>query len=222
MEIAPIPKEYEPTVNCICSEKHYTVVLNIVPLKCRIILIDIDNTLSDWDAMFYNTVNHQKNVIHKLNPSERVNYCMEKNYDTRFSDIDIIKNYTMLPGVFEHAPTMPGAVEAVKGMLAKGLEVFFVSKPDRYCYSRSLQEKARWLERHFGPEFKHRLIPLEDKSLIRGDILIDDNPNTINDEMVLKPVWTHVIFCRPYNMSNNGIRLHSWNEWEKLLSLCEK
>ena len=68
---------------------------------------------------------------------------------------------------------MDGAIDAVI-WLSTHFDVYFLTRPsvqNLSCYS----EKALWIQNHFGPEYLERLIISPDKSLLKGDYLIDDS-----------------------------------------------
>jgi 5'(3')-deoxyribonucleotidase len=59
--------------------------------------------------------------------------------------------------------------------LDKNFDVWFLTKPsvlNLMCYT----EKALWIRDHMGQEWLNKLILCPDKSLVKGDYLIDDTP----------------------------------------------
>lgn len=69
---------------------------------------------------------------------------------------------------------LPGAVEAFAALqTAVGIEPYVASAPS-VANPSSYAEKRLWVERHLGREAAARLILCGDKSLLRGDVLIDD------------------------------------------------
>jgi 5'(3')-deoxyribonucleotidase len=104
---------------------------------------------------------------------------------------DVLTNYTMyfrqklreIPtqpypqsqyGFFADIPAIDGAIESVKTLIAdENIEPYILTAPsirNPMCYA----EKRIWVEKHFGLEFTERLIISRNKSLLRGDVLIDD------------------------------------------------
>jgi 5'-nucleotidase len=80
-----------------------------------------------------------------------------------------------IPGLFASLSVIPGAIEAVAELRRNPrLDVWILSAPSTrnpLCYS----EKRIWVEKVFDYPLAKRLILASDKSLLRGDILIDDN-----------------------------------------------
>ncbi|GAA3972128.1 5' nucleotidase, NT5C type [Allohahella marinimesophila] len=77
-------------------------------------------------------------------------------------------------GYFSELQPMPGAVQAYHRLRqTDGLSVFILTAPsvrNPHCYS----EKRLWIENHLGLEAAYRLIISPDKSLLKGDYLVDD------------------------------------------------
>lgn len=83
-----------------------------------------------------------------------------------------------LPGAYLDMDPIPDAIEGVHSLIGMGHEVWLATKPptgipDAYA------DKVKWVLRHL-PELKRRIILTHDKSLLRGDILIDDRPHKAN------------------------------------------
>lgn len=75
-------------------------------------------------------------------------------------------------GFFLNLEPMPGAIEAVN-LLQQNYDVWILSRPSVQnisCYS----EKAYWVKNHLGFEMQEKLILCTNKSLLKGDYLIDD------------------------------------------------
>jgi len=102
------------------------------------------------------------------------------------------------PRFFEDMDLLPGAKEALTSILASGtIEPFLCTAPvvsSPICWT----EKVQAVKRKLGPHWVDRLIITHDKTLVNGDILIDDKPKIrgINEE---DTPWVHVIFDAPYN-----------------------
>lgn len=104
---------------------------------------------------------------------------------------------------FLDLPVIEGAYEGVEA-LAEVAEVWFCSTPKSSIYCGG--EKQVWIDKHF-PDFKRRLILTKDKTMVRGDILIDDKPKIIGR---FDPSWTHVLY------SNDAFT------WDRVQTLCEE
>ena len=78
-------------------------------------------------------------------------------------------------GFYEHLEPLENAIEAVN-LLRKHHDVYILTAPSVYN-PKSYTEKRLWIEKHFDLDFCHNLILCYDKSLLKGDILIDDMTN---------------------------------------------
>uniref|UniRef100_A0A8C2FCC3 5',3'-nucleotidase, mitochondrial n=1 Tax=Cyprinus carpio TaxID=7962 RepID=A0A8C2FCC3_CYPCA len=77
-----------------------------------------------------------------------------------------------------------------------------------------------WIEKHLGPEFLEKIILTKDKTIVTGDILIDDKPEILGVEP--SPSWEHVLFTACHNKhlppNTSQRRLLSWaDDWRGLL-----
>ena len=76
---------------------------------------------------------------------------------------------------FRKLKPLPHAIEGINIMKWRGHDVWILTKPsymNPLCYT----EKRLWVEDHLGLEWCDRLILCPDKSLLKGDVLIDDTP----------------------------------------------
>ena len=76
-------------------------------------------------------------------------------------------------GFFLDLQPLDYAIEGVKLLQAK-YDVWILTRPsikNTHCYT----EKAEWIKKYFGEKMLHKLILCPDKSLVKGDFLIDDD-----------------------------------------------
>jgi 5'(3')-deoxyribonucleotidase len=78
-------------------------------------------------------------------------------------------------GFFIELEEIENAVKSVKNLQEEcGFDIWFLTAPswqNPMCYA----EKNYWIRQHFGLEWCKKLIICNDKSLLRGQYLIDDN-----------------------------------------------
>ncbi len=78
------------------------------------------------------------------------------------------------PGFFRNLQPVPGALEAVRALMQSGrYDVQILTQPVAES-PLSYLEKAQWIWMWI-PELGHKINMGQDKSLFRGDFLIDDN-----------------------------------------------
>ena len=76
-------------------------------------------------------------------------------------------------GFFILLEPIEGAINAIK-TLEKNYDVWILTRPsflNIHCYT----EKAVWIKKYLGYEMQKKLILCGDKSLVKGDYLIDDS-----------------------------------------------
>lgn len=179
-----------------------------------IILIDQDSTLADWEEGFLASwkKNHPHEIAIEINQRTQFETCLDYPEHLRY---EVEKTYHA-PGFFLNLKPIPRAVEAVRKMIELGHHVFICTAP-LSDYEHCVIEKYQWVENHFGRDFTKRMIVTKDKTLVHGDILIDDKPEIIG---LIKPTWEHVLFEAPYNRNHiNGRKIINWSNWREVLKL---
>jgi 5'(3')-deoxyribonucleotidase len=88
---------------------------------------------------------------------------------------DMIKR---LHGAYRDMKPMLGALQAVRMLISYGHDVWIATKPPTGI-SWAYADKAEWVFEYL-PELKRKLIITHDKSLLLGDVLIDDRPHKAN------------------------------------------
>jgi len=126
----------------------------------KIILIDLDNTACDYTKAHKEHIEEEPGIIYPQ--------CKYKF----FEDLDPIKDFIF--AYFE---------------LKKHYRVFIVSSPS-IMNKLSYTEKAVWIEKHLGSSELKYLILAYDKTLVKGDYLIDD----FDQDGVLVPEWEQIKF----------------------------
>jgi len=89
---------------------------------------------------------------------------------------------------FENLEPIPGAVEGIN-FLRNHFEVFILTRPS-VRNPLNYTEKRIWVEENIDVGMCKRLILSYDKTVVRGDYLIDDNIHT----GLFKPEWEHIHF----------------------------
>ena len=172
-----------------------------------VILVDMDNTLADFDSAFLSKWRRLYPTEAYVPLDERRSFHALHDYPEQLQD----KVYALYhsEGLIRNLPPVAGGVQAVKDMLAEGHDVRFCTS-HLFEYDHCVLEKYQWVEAHFGKEQVDRIILTRDKTMVRGDILIDDKPK-IHGSM--KPTWEHIIYDRPYNRDITGQRRLTWGDW---------
>jgi 5'-nucleotidase len=124
----------------------------------------------------------------------------------------IVKQYPLQKGFFKDLPLVEHSVEAVEG-LNNRFDVYIASAAMEFPLS--LPDKNDWLDQHFPfIHWKHRIF-CGDKSVLKGDILIDDHDFNLSvfDGRA-------IMFTAAHNMNEVKYeRLNNWLEAERLFDL---
>ncbi len=104
---------------------------------------------------------------------------------------------------FEDLPVMPGAQPVLKGLSAR-FEIFIATQA--MAVPNSLGPKYRWLQRHFSFVPPTHYVFCGDKSILRADYLIDDQPRNLE-----KFAGQGLLYSAPHNLAVTGfVRVENW------------
>lgn len=172
------------------------------------ILVDLDGVMVDWTSQFNGDLAkfYPDLVFEELREFSTPTYLPQEQIDA----INFVKYRT---GFYAEMQPIPGAIEAVVEMAFQGHSVWFCSSPEIYNESCESDKKS-WLMRHMGDAWAKRLILTRDKTLVRGDYLIDDRPDVWGEK---NPEWIHILFSQPYNDHiHEKPRIDSWDQWRTI------
>lgn len=177
----------------------------------KIILVDMDGVLADLETRFFEQW-RKKYPAHPQVPLEkRRTFRLEESYPNGLGKE--IQSILSAPGFYKSLAVISGGKEALEKMQQLGNDVFICTSPISN-YKNCVLEKYLWVEKNLGFEWTKRIIMTKDKTLIFGDILIDDKPEHVG---LRKPAWKHVLFEAPYNQHIKARLRITWDSWEKIL-----
>lgn len=108
-------------------------------------------------------------------------------------------------GFFTNLEPIPGSLDMIKQIQEEGIyDVWFLTAPsinNLSCYS----EKALWIQNHLGPNWLNKLIISPNKSLLIGDVLVDDSLGMGQEDFMGK----HIHF------GQNGV------DWQKVKEILD-
>jgi 5'(3')-deoxyribonucleotidase len=106
---------------------------------------------------------------------------------------------------FEDLALLPGAQEVLQ-QLSERFEIFIATQA--MSVPNSLGPKYRWLQRHFPFIPVSRYVFCGNKSILRADYLIDDQPRNL-----LCFEGQGLLYTAPHNLTANGfLRVNNWQE----------
>ena len=126
-------------------------------LKGKTVLVDMDNTIVDWDGEFirrYARFTDQDTAEIERLVGNRKHFEIEQNFDS--SQHQKVLEVVASPGFYECLQPIPGAVEALHAMVAEGVDVKLVTAPHPSCAGNCAREKFISVERLFGTAFLER------------------------------------------------------------------
>ena len=178
-----------------------------------LILVDQDGPLADFERAFLNHWQTQHPNEFFIPIDERKTFYIREEYPSHLAEkVDAIY---CSPGFYLDLPPTPGCIEAINLLLELGYDVRICTAP-LSRYDNCVLEKYQWVEKHFGRSFTKRVIVTKDKTIVRGNVLIDDKPDI---EGVYKPEWEHIIFDSSYNRNIRGKRRLNWNNFKEVLGI---
>lgn len=185
------------------------------------VLVDMDGVLADFEGGFLKKYRARFPQEPFISLEERRGFWVSVQYGQLRSDLfEKATSIWESKDFFLELEPLPGGVEAVKEMAKMdNTDVFICTSPIKH-YTHCPFEKFAWVEKHFGHDFVEQVILTSDKTLISGDILIDDKPDILGVE--LKPSWEHILFtaCHNTHLGNSWSqrRLLSWDDdWRGIL-----
>jgi 5'-nucleotidase len=182
-------------------------------MEKKIILVDMDDVLASFERGFLNNwrKEHPEKIFIPL--EERTVFKVQNQYPAELKPL--VDEICLAPGFYRNLPIIGGGKEAINEMRGRGHSVFICTSPMTE-YENCVLEKYEWVNEHLGLDWTKRMIITKDKTLVRGDYLIDDNPTP---KGILEPTWEHVLYDFPYNRSVNGKRRLTWDNWRDVLKL---
>lgn len=175
-----------------------------------LILVDQDGVIADFDRGFYEAWQKSGHEYPAIELQHRRSFYVKDDYPSALQThaVDIIT----AKGFFRDMPPIVGAVESLNQLLELGHDVRICTSPLN-TYKNCVQEKYEWVERNLGLDFVSRMIVTKDKTVVVGDILIDDKPSISGTRT---PIWKHIIYDQPYNRHVDALRL-SWANFRQVL-----
>lgn len=164
------------------------------------ILVDVDSTVADLMTEW----------LRRYNIDYRDNLSAEHITDwdmTQFVKREAkIYDYLKLPSLYHSVNPIKGAKKGVDYLREMGWRVVFVS-----AGLWNANKKFEWLKKHGFLASEKDFVVAYDKSLVQGDVLIDDKIDNIKDFR-----GAGILFTQPWNTNwVTGRRMDSWREISK-------
>ena len=177
-----------------------------------IILVDMDNVIVEFEKSVIEFLNKERPEKKDVFERERKKFKISDEHPDMKS---IIKERVAEKGFTLNLIPVKGSIEALKEIEDMGHKVFICTSP-LTRYENNVLEKYMWVEKNMGHEWTKKMILTKDKTLLKGDILIDDKPEI---EGVENPNWEHIIFDRSYNKHIKDKKRITWDNWKEVLDI---
>jgi 5'-nucleotidase len=175
------------------------------------ILVDMDGVLADFEGAFLDI--YRRNYPDKpfIPLAERNSFYLRDQYAPELRSF--IEGIYNSPGFYLDLPLIKGSAEGLQEMISTGHDVWICTAPSS-SNPTCIQDKFDWLNRHFGSDLTKKLIVTGDKTIVRGDILIDDRPEVTGAQ---EPSWQHILYSQPYNANITSKRRLTWDNWRSVI-----
>jgi 5'-nucleotidase len=179
-----------------------------------LVLVDQDGVLADFDRGFNLAWQEKFPDRAVVELALRRHFYLRDDYPEEHRAE--IKQLQASAGFIVGLPPLPGALAALEAMLGAGHDVRICTSP-LSRFTNCVGEKFQWVDDHLGAEWVGRIVLTKDKTLVRGDVLIDDKPEVTGS---LVPTWEHLVFEAPYNSAATARRIN-WGNWQQVLGQVE-
>ncbi len=158
------------------------------------LLLDMDGPLADFDQKVWDLCGQMGWPLHltDLQDPRRKRFLTDNMSPHQSARLRAHINETR--GWFRELSVTAGAVDGVAALKAAGIDIWVCTKPLEANPS-CRDDKGAWLREHF-PQLENKLIIAPDKSLIHGDVLLDDAPKL---SWFSDATWRPVIFPSVFN-----------------------
>lgn len=162
------------------------------------LIVDMDGVLADIYAQYLNFEESESGIRRSLES------LYSKSESQIFKNID---TYLHTKGFFGNAPVIQGSQDALS-RLNDLYEVFIVSSATEFPHS--FNEKYDWLTQHFPFITWKQMVFCGSKSIVQGDIMIDDHFKNLD---IFR--GRTLLFTQPHNYElpeKGHTRVSSWEE----------
>jgi 5'-nucleotidase len=168
-----------------------------------LILVDMDGVIADFEGGVFDRFKELYPDKPAIPLEERTTFYVKDQYSAELRPL--IESIYLAPNFYRNLKPIRGSLEALMHLSEKN-DLFICTSP-LSNYANCVGEKYDWVMNWMGKDWVKRIILCKDKTLVRGDLLIDDNPKP---EGTLSPTWEHRLYTQPYNSSVRGKKRISW------------
>lgn len=169
------------------------------------VLVDMDGPLADFDALFFARCELNGWLLDCTLERQRhrfaTDHVLDADHRRRARQMVDATHF------FRDLPPVDGAISGINE-LTDHADVWIVTKPleaNTACAS----DKVGWVRQYLGADWLPRLIIAPDKSMVRGDILLDDAPHL---HWLDTATWVAVVYPMTWNQhaESKWVHLPTW------------
>jgi 5'(3')-deoxyribonucleotidase len=181
------------------------------------VLLDVDGVIADFTGAYLTAV--EKALGRTYTPADVRDWDIGDALGLSTEDRDLVHEVLDQPGVGQGLKPLPGAVAGVKEVM-KLAEVYFVTSPlassPTWIYDRAI-----WIEKHFGKEYRDNIISAKKKAPIFGNLFVDDKPQNVDEWSKAWPMCNALLWDIPANRSAKGtyLRVGDWQTVKRMVQL---
>lgn len=178
------------------------------------LLVDMDGVIADWGAEYGRQLDKFGEEAAAM-PRHHEQKTFNLNAGRSKREREIIAEVLNAPDFYANLRPITGAITALRQAAKQGHDIRFVTSP-WVSNPRCASDKLNWIVRYYGARWGQRVVITTDKTLVHGDILIDDKPEVTG---ATTPSWEHVLFTQPYNINiENKRRMNTWADLKEIIN----
>lgn len=161
-----------------------------------VFLLDMDGPIAHFDLAFFDLCDRQDIPVNCTLETQVHRFGTDHIEDKGLRNW--VRRHIYNSRWFLDLTVVPGAQEGVR-RLQEHFDVWLCTKPleeNKNCRD----DKAAWVEKHFGRDLVRKLIITPDKTLVNGIALLDD---AIKPEWMEAGTWKGIVFTTPWNQEGS-------------------